>query len=165
MPEQDVAQDEDNGHEESKRRFSRKKAHQRKCRKEPPAPAQHKPTTGNENNQQKGKKPKQLMDILASKVNGAGYRRMVVTMGAQGAVFAAAGGECGFCPARNVEVKDTTGAGDAFFAGVSIGLTYGKTLMESCEIGACLAASVVATMDSVCPRFLPGEFGLTAPEE
>ena len=112
-----------------------------------------------------GKKPKQLMDILASKVNGAGYRRMVVTMGAQGAVFAAAGGECGFCPARNVEVKDTTGAGDAFFAGVSIGLTYGKTMMESCEIGACLAASVVATMDSVCPRFLPGEFGLTAPEE
>ena len=29
-----------------------------------------------------------------------------------------------------VEVKDTTGAGDAFFAGVATGLTYGKTLKE-----------------------------------
>ena len=55
---------------------------------------------------------------------------------------------------------DTTGAGDAFFAGVAIGLTYGKTLRESCEIGTRLAASVIATKESVCPRFLPEEFDL-----
>ena len=45
-------------------------------------------------------------------------------------------------------------------AGVAIGLTYGKTLGESCEIGAHLAASVIVTSDSVCPRFLPRELGL-----
>jgi pseudouridine kinase len=46
---------------------------------------------------------------------------MVVTMGAQGAVYATNDGEEGWCPAKKVDVKDTTGAGDAFFAGVTIG--------------------------------------------
>ena len=41
-----------------------------------------------------------------------------------------------------------------------IGLTYGKSLAESCRIGAMLAASVIATTESVCPRFLPRELGL-----
>ena len=39
---------------------------------------------------------------------------MVVTMGAQGAVFATLDGEEGYCPAKKVDVKDTTGAGDIF---------------------------------------------------
>ena len=38
-----------------------------------------------------------------------------------------------WCLPRKVDVIDTTGAGDAFFAGTTIGLTYGKTLAESCE--------------------------------
>ena len=85
---------------------------------------------------------------------------MVVTMGAQGAVFATLDGEEGYCPAKKVDVKDTTGAGDAFFAGTVIGQTYGKTMMESCEIGTRLSASVICTLENVCPRFLPSEFGL-----
>ena len=64
------------------------------------------------------------------------------------------------CPARNVQVKDTTGAGDAFCAGVSIGLTYGKTLGESVQIGTMLAASVITSSENVCPRFQPAELGL-----
>ena len=60
-------------------------------------------------------------------------------------------------PRRSV---DTTGAGDAFFAGAAIGLTYGKSLKEACVIGTRLAASVIATKENVCPRFLPEEFGL-----
>jgi pseudouridine kinase len=69
-------------------------------------------------------------------------------------------GEFGHCPAPKVDAMDTTGCGDAFFAGIAIGLTYGKTLAESCEIGARLAASVIATDENVCPRFLPAEFGI-----
>ena len=57
-------------------------------------------------------------------------------------------------------VRDTTGAGDAFFAGVAIGMTYGKELKEAVEIGTRLAASVIITTDNVCPRFLPKELGL-----
>ena len=65
-------------------------------------------------------------------------------------------------PAKKVDVLDTTGAGDAFFAGTVIGQTYGKTMMESCEIGTRLAASVITTGENVCPRYLPSEFGLDA---
>ena len=59
-----------------------------------------------------------------------------------------------------VTAVDTTGAGDAFFAGITMGLTYGKTMDEACEIGTRLSASVICTSENVCPRFLPSEFGL-----
>lgn len=107
-----------------------------------------------------GKSREELVDILADDVTRAGIDRMVVTMGGEGAVFAAKDGEKGICEARKVDVKDTTGAGDAFFAGMTIGLSYGKTMAESCEIGTRMAAAVVATTESVCPRFLPDEFDL-----
>ena len=45
-------------------------------------------------------------------------------------------------------------------AGVVAGLTYGKTLPESIEIGTTLAASVIVSSDNVCPRFQPEELGL-----
>ena len=108
--------------------------------------------------------PEEMLETLQLKIRGAQISRMVVTMGAQGAVFAALDGESGWCPAKKVDVKDTTGAGDAFFAGVVIGQTYGKSMMESCEIGTRLAASVITTGENVCPRYLPSEFGLDAPE-
>ena len=107
-----------------------------------------------------GLSPDEMLPILRDKIRGAQIRRMVVTMGAQGAVFATLDGEDGYCPAKKVDVKDTTGAGDAFFAGTVIGQTYGKTMMESCEIGTRLAASVITTGENVCPRYLPSEFGL-----
>jgi pseudouridine kinase len=85
---------------------------------------------------------------------------MIVTMGAEGAVYADVNGGSGFCPARKVNVKDTTSAGDAFCAGAAIGLTYGKTMAEACQIGSHLAASVIMTSENVCPRFLPEELGI-----
>jgi pseudouridine kinase len=109
------------------------------------------------------KTPQELSDILLHKIRQAGIRRMIVTMGGQGAVYADIDGDQGICPASKVDVKDTTGAGDSFFAGVTIGLTYGKTLLESCQIGTRLAASVICTTENVCPRFQPGEFGLNVP--
>lgn len=105
-------------------------------------------------------KPAEMLEILKEKIAGAGIRRMVVTMGSRGAVFASSDGECGCCPAKPVQVKDTTGAGDAFFSGVVIGLTYGKSLTEACEIGARLSASVITAESNTCPRFRPGEFGI-----
>ena len=109
------------------------------------------------------KTPAEMQAILASNVASANIPSMVVTMGGAGAVYASASGESGFVPAKKVHVIDTTGAGDAFFAGVAIGLTYGKSLPDSCEIGSRLAASVICTLDNVCPRFLPKEFGLDVP--
>ncbi len=106
------------------------------------------------------KRTEEMIDILSAKVQAAQIPSMIVTMGGDGAVYADINGDKGYCPARRVEVKDTTGAGDSFCAGVAVGLTYGKTLQEACEIGAHLAASVIVTSENVCPRFLPRELGL-----
>ncbi|MDD5954119.1 MAG: PfkB family carbohydrate kinase [Firmicutes bacterium] len=106
------------------------------------------------------KSREEIEEIISRKVIAAQIPSMIVTMGEHGAVYADKFGDKGFCPARRVEVKDTTGAGDSFCAGVAIGLTYNKTLAEACEIGAHLAASVIVTAENVCPRFLPRELGL-----
>ena len=107
--------------------------------------------------------PDEMCRVLTGNVRSANIPSMVVTMGGQGAVYACADGSCGIVPAKKVDVMDTTGAGDAFFAGTVIGLTYGKTLAESCEIGSRLAASVICITENVCPRFRPQEFGLDVP--
>ena len=104
--------------------------------------------------------PQELVEMISQRVIQARIPKLVVTLGAQGAVYADCNGDKGYCPARSVEVKDTTGAGDSFCAGLSVGLTYGKSLKEACEIGTYLAASVIVTTENVCPRFLPRELGL-----
>ena len=104
--------------------------------------------------------PAELAKELVERLKSARIPSMVVTMGSQGAVWADETGACGICPAQTVRVRDTTGAGDAFCAGVAMGLTYGKTLAESCEIGSRLASSVITLVENVCPRFLPQELGL-----
>ena len=109
--------------------------------------------------------PEEMQDKIRIMAAGAEFPRMVVTMGGRGAVYTEAGGESGCVKPKSTAVVDTTGAGDSFFAGVTIGLTYGKTLGEACEIGTRLAASVIATKENVCPRFMPSEFGIDVPVE
>ena len=109
--------------------------------------------------------PEDMGRVLFEKVSAARIPAIVVTMGESGAAYASLDGEYGYCPAPKVDVKDTTGAGDAFFSGVAIGLTYGKSLGDACEIGTRLSASVIITDENVCPRFLPAEFGLDVVKE
>ena len=106
------------------------------------------------------KEIEEIREILVRRIEQAQIRKMVVTLGEEGAIYAETDGASGFCPPQKVEVVDTTGAGDSFFAGGAIGLTYGKTLAQACKIGTRLAASVIATKENVCPRFLPEEFEL-----
>jgi len=104
-----------------------------------------------------------MQKILLDKIIRAKIPAMVVTLGGDGAVYADLNGNTGYCPAKKVHVKDTTGAGDAFCAGVVSGLTYGKTLPEAVEIGSTLAASVITSSENVCPRFEPAELGINFP--
>ena len=99
-------------------------------------------------------------DVVASISKRPDLSEISTILKEQGAVYAEIDGSFGICPPINVAVVDTTGAGDAFFSGVTIGLTYGKTLGEACHIGARLASSVISTTDNVCPRFMPEEFEL-----
>ena len=103
--------------------------------------------------------PIQLEDILVRNIKAANIESMVVTMGEKGSVYATKDGIKGYVPAGKVDVVDTTGAGDSFFAGVAAGLTYGKSLEESCKIATRIASSVITTTEAVCPRFMPEEFG------
>ena len=104
--------------------------------------------------------PEEMAKELSDRVISARIPSMVVTMGGDGSVWADMQGNYGIQPAKKVIVRDTTGAGDAFCAGVAVGLTYGKTLAESAEIGTRLAASVITISENVCPRFLPQELGI-----
>ncbi len=104
--------------------------------------------------------PEEAVSQLAERVSDAEIPAMVVTLGPDGAVWADRSGACGVCPAQQVPVADTTGAGDAFFSGVAAGLTYGKSLQEACSIGTRLASSVICSLENTCPPFLPAEFGL-----
>ena len=104
--------------------------------------------------------PEELCEDLPARLESANIPAIVVTMGSRGAVYANRSGEVGYFPAEHVKVRDTTGAGDAFCAGVSIGLTYHKSMREAVEIGTRLAASVIKVSENVCPRFRPRELGL-----
>ena len=106
------------------------------------------------------REPEEMENVLFDKITNANIPSMVVTLGSRGSVYAELSGSRGFVPANPVEVKDTTGAGDAFCAGVAAGLTYGKTLGEAVEIGTRLASSVIMSSENVCPRFLPKELGI-----
>ena len=88
-----------------------------------------------------------------------GVKNVLVTLGSEGCLFVTEETE-EYYPACKVEAVDTTGAGDAFFAGVVAGLTYGKSLKESCIIASRLASSVISSTKAVCPRFEASEFGL-----
>lgn len=104
--------------------------------------------------------PEELVEDLPQRLESANIPSIVVTMGSRGAVYASRSGEKGYFPAEHVKVRDTTGAGDAFCAGVVIGLTYGKPMRDAVEIGTRLAASVIKVSENVCPRFRPKELGL-----
>ena len=104
--------------------------------------------------------PEEMSRELSKRVVSAKINSMVVTMGGRGSVWADIQGNYGVQPAKAVQVRDTTGAGDAFCAGVAVGLTYGKSMAEAVEIGTRLASSVITISENVCPRFLPEELGI-----
>ena len=74
--------------------------------------------------------------------------RICVTMAEQGAALWD-NGNLVSAPAPHVEVRDTVGAGDAFMAGLMIGLTRGtdtrKVLENACRLGAFVASHYGAT--------------------
>ena len=104
--------------------------------------------------------PEKLAEEMVQRIENAQISSIVVTLGSRGSVYASRDGEHGYYPPETVTVRDTTGAGDAFCAGLTVGLTYGKSIREAVEIGTRLAASVITISENTCPKFQPEEFGL-----
>jgi ribokinase len=78
----------------------------------------------------------------AAAAAGAGCA-IVVTLGAQGAVYAEPDGASGSCPAPVVEVVDTVGAGDAFVGALAVRLVTGASLAEAVTAGVAAGSRAV----------------------
>jgi sugar/nucleoside kinase (ribokinase family) len=81
--------------------------------------------------------PRRAADRLAQRTAG-----VVVKLGAQGAVWADGAESIEVAPTAHVEVLDTTGAGDAFAAGLLVALARGDQPAEALAAGNRLAARV-----------------------
>jgi fructokinase len=78
--------------------------------------------------------------------------RICVTVGARGAGLLW-DGDWHWVAARNVRVRDTVGAGDAFLAALLAGLLQGEVLPARALTAACRLGEFVATQDGATPNY------------
>jgi ribokinase len=88
-------------------------------------------------------------DELASRLRALGVRNVIVTMGKSGALILNDDGSL-LIPSVSVDVVDTTGAGDAFNAGLAFALAQGRPLREAVQF-ACCAGALACTKLGVIP--------------
>jgi ribokinase len=79
-------------------------------------------------------------ETAAHRLLEMGSGAVVVTLGGRGALVAIPGKSSLHMPAHPVQVVDTTAAGDAFVAGLAIGLAQGLNLIEATHLGNAAAA-------------------------
>jgi ribokinase len=84
-------------------------------------------------------------EVLAKGILGAGVQSAVITLGAKGALVAGSWGWLRI-PVYEVAAVDTTGAGDAFNAGLAVGLAEGKSLEQAARFASAVAALAVTKM-------------------
>lgn len=80
--------------------------------------------------------------MMAKEILGAGPQNVIITLGGKGALVAGAWGQT-HVDAYHVKAVDTTGAGDAFSAGLAVGLGEGLALDEAAKFAAGAAAVAV----------------------
>jgi ribokinase len=86
-------------------------------------------------------------DVLAQQLLGYGVRDVVVTLGERGALWASAAG-LQYFGAYPVHAVDTTGAGDAFNAGLAAALVRGEPMESAIDQG-CRAGAFCVTRNGV----------------
>ena len=96
-------------------------------------------------------------DLLQEKIFRAGkmlsLKRAIITLGRRGCIYVDfQSGSTGHIPVVPCKVVDTTGAGDAFFSAAVLSLANGMSLSQSARTGTRLAATVVSSKQSACPK-------------
>ncbi|TJY39775.1 ribokinase [Cohnella pontilimi] len=74
-----------------------------------------------------------VLESAMRKLHDRGAERIIVTLGANGAVLSARNGEIVRVPGRKVEVVDTTGAGDTFHGALAAAWAGGASLAEALQ--------------------------------
>jgi ribokinase len=78
-------------------------------------------------------------EVLANRLLDLGVPNVIITLGAQGALWATRMGQRRI-PALRVDAIDMVGAGDAFNAGLAVGLCEGRSLLEAICLGVTAAS-------------------------
>lgn len=87
----------------------------------------------------------------AKQLTSSGLNQVVITLGEKGCYYYDAEmKKGGFQPARIVEVVDTTGAGDSFFAGTVSALIKGESLQNAVQLGTRVASLTISSSESTC---------------
>ncbi len=88
--------------------------------------------------------------LAAQTLFARGVQQVVVSLGAQGAVWANAMG-CGHIVATPVPVLNTAGAGDALLSGVVHGVALGRSLADGVRMGMACAERTLGVPFANCP--------------
>ncbi len=102
----------------------------------------------------------ELQELLRREVQAQAFPSTVVTLGARGCVFYdRTADSVGYIPAIETAVVDLSGAGDAFLAGVVMGLSMGLSLERASALGTELGALTVGVRGGTCPpNLVPSTF-------
>ena len=96
--------------------------------------------------------PAEVQRIMIEEAEKRGMQELIITMGGRGAAYYdSISGDTGIVPAEQVQMVDSTGAGDAFFSGTVAARMNGCSLEEAARLGTHLAALTLQTEESTCP--------------
>ena len=99
--------------------------------------------------------PERVLETLVNYVDAERLKSMIVTFGGAGSVFYdGAERNGGFCPSLPTEVRDTSGAGDAYFSGTVEAMIRGIPLGDAVMYGTKLASWTIREEGPTC-RTLP----------
>ncbi len=98
--------------------------------------------------------------FISERRESVGLELLIVTMGDRGAVYCGKDVKSGSCVAKEVNLVDSTGAGDGFAAGAYAAISRGLDISSAVEIGTRTAAFVIEEEENVCPDFNEDIFGL-----
>jgi ribokinase len=98
--------------------------------------------------------PANVASVAELLLNG-GPTSVIVKMGRHGAYIAGANGFRGMIPAFKVKAIDSTAAGDAFNAGLAVGLVRGLSLQDAARYGA--AAGALSATHAGAQTSMPSE--------
>lgn len=77
-----------------------------------------------------------------------GVKQIFISLGEKG-VFYSNGKSSGLHPAFSVNIKNVTGAGDAFMAGIAYGYTHSLIIKESCNFGIACASIAIESSKTI----------------